>query len=128
MNSPNTIGTYALIMRITVSNLPKSIEWYINNLGLIKTGTIYENWAELEIPEVPNTTVGLKLVNPPQGTAGEVITFVVRDIYAAIERLRDGGVAVEAPRHLAGGVLLSFFYDPDGNRLALRQNPQNLVD
>lgn len=117
------IDSYALIIRITVSDLARSIDWYVNNVGLEQTGPIYDNWAELLIPGVANTTLGLKLVNPPQGTAGEVLTFLVSDIEANVQYLRSRGVAVEDPRHLAGGVLLSFFYDPDGNRLALRQNP-----
>ena len=117
------INTYAVIIRITVSDLNRSIEWYVNNIGLVENGTRYENWAELLIPGVANTTLGLKLVDPPQGTAGEVLTFVVSHIKENVRYLRERGVAVEDPRHLAGGVLLSFFSDPDGNRLALRQNP-----
>lgn len=112
-----------MVIRITVSDMKKSLSFYVEQLGLIKTNEVYDEWAKLGIPGNPKTMIGLKLVIPPEGSGGEVTTFVVNDINASIARLRARGITVEDPRHLAGGVLLAFFEDPDKNRLAVRQNP-----
>lgn len=112
-----------MVVRITVSDMDASLAFYVDRLGLKKTAEIYPEWAKLEIPGNPVTYLGLKLVIPPEGSGGEVTTFVVPDIRATIAQLRERGIVVEDPRHLAGGVLLAFFEDPDKNRLAVRQNP-----
>ena len=112
-----------IVIRVTVSDMERSLAFYVDRLGLIKTPETYPEWAKLGIPGNPNTFIGLKLVIPPEGTGGEVTTFVVEDINASIEKLRGRGIVVEDPRNLEGGVLLAFFEDPDKNRLAVRQNP-----
>lgn len=112
-----------LVIRITVSDMARSVAFYSDQLGLVKTAEAYPEWTKLDIPGNPSTKLGLKLVNPPEGSGGEVTTFVVPDIKATIVQLRARGIKVEDPRHLAGGVLLAFFEDPDKNRLAVRQNP-----
>ncbi len=116
-------NAHEIVIRITVSDMEKSLAFYVDKLGLIKTDEIYPEWAKLRIPGSADTALGLKLVNPPEGSGGEVTTFVVKDIRASIQKLRARGVVVEDPRELAGGVLLAFFEDPDKNRLAVRQNP-----
>jgi len=112
-----------MVIRVTVADMQRSLAFYVDQLGLIKTDEIYPEWAKLNIPGNDRTSIGLKLVDPPEGSGGEVTTFVVNDIAVAIARLRARGIEVEDPRHLAGGVLLAFFEDPDKNRLAVRQNP-----
>ena len=112
-----------MVVRITVSDMEASLAFYVDQLGLKKTVETYPEWAKLEIPGNPVTYLGLKLVIPPEGSGGEVTTFVVPDINATIAELRERGIKVEDPRNLAGGVKLAFFEDPDKNRLAVRQNP-----
>ncbi len=114
---------HEIVIRLTVSNMERSLDFYVGKLGLIRTEEIYPEWAKLRIPGNATTVIGLKLVDPPEGTGGEVTTFVVKDIRASIVKLRAAGIEVEEPRNLAGGVLLAFFDDPDKNRLAVRQNP-----
>lgn len=121
-DSPLSV-TQELVIRITVSDMEKSVAFYTDKLGLIKTKEAYPEWTKLDIPGNPTTKLGLKLVIPPEGSGGEVTTFVVPDIRATIKQLRARGITVEDPRNLAGGVLLAFFEDPDKNRLAVRQNP-----
>jgi len=116
-------GNEQMVIRLTVSDMKASLGFYVDQLGLIKTEETYDAWAKLGIPGNPATWVGLKLVVPPEGSGGEVTTFIVKDILASIARLRARGITVEDPRHLEGGVLLAFFEDPDKNRLAVRQNP-----
>ena len=112
-----------MVIRITVADMDRALAFYVDKLGLERTAEIYSEWAKLKIPGNPKTALGLKLVNPPEGSGGQVTTFVVADINASIAKLRARGIKVEDPRHLAGGVLLAFFEDPDKNRLAVRQNP-----
>jgi len=118
-------GTQEMVIRLTVSDMEASLAFYVDQLGLIKTNEIYPEWAKLIIPGNATTFIGLKLVIPPEGSGGEVTTFVVKDILTSIARLRVRGIEVEDPRHLAGGVLLAFLQDPDKNRLAIRQNPSH---
>ena len=116
-------GSREMVIRVTVSDMDRALAFYVDRLGLGRTAEIYPEWAKLTIPDMPKTFVGLKLVNPPEGSGGVVTTFVVVDIRQSITALRAREIDVEDPRHLAGGVLLAFFEDPDGNRLAVRQNP-----
>jgi catechol 2,3-dioxygenase-like lactoylglutathione lyase family enzyme len=116
-------STEEIVIRITVSDMEKSLAFYVDKLGLLPTDEAYPEWSKLRIPGNPTTMLGLKLVIPPEGSGGEVTTFVVPNIQVAIDALRARGIEVEDPRHLAGGVLLAFFEDPDKNRLAVRQNP-----
>jgi len=116
-------GSREMVIRVTVADMDRALTFYVDQLGLGPTAEIYPEWAKLAVPDMPKTFIGLKLVNPPEGSGGEVTTFVIADIDSAIEALRDRGIEVEDPRHLEGGVLLAFFRDPDGNRLAVRQNP-----
>ncbi|MDJ0842526.1 MAG: VOC family protein [Acidobacteriota bacterium] len=120
---PPLADAHEMVIRVTVSDMKKSLAFYVDQLGLTKTDEIYDEWAKLLIPGNKGTALGLKLVIPPEGSGGEVTTFVVKDIRASIAKLRARGIEVEDPRHLAGGVLLAFFEDPDKNRLAVRQNP-----
>lgn len=116
-------AVHAVVIRLTVSDVPRSVDWYVQHLGLVKTAETYDEWARLEVTGVPGLSVGLKRVQPPEGTGGQVTTFVVPDIAAIIARLRAAGIEVEDPRQLSGGVQLAFVHDPDGNVLAVRQNP-----
>ena len=120
----NSFGIHAMVIRVTVSDVKKSANWYVRHLGLIATDEIYDSWARLAVPGMPGLSVGLKRVSPPEGSGGVVTTFVVKDIRASIAQLRSYGVTVEdPPRQLDGGIQLSFLEDPDGNVLAIRQNP-----
>jgi len=121
--TPPLADAHQLVIRITVADMDRALSFYVDRLGLGRTAEIYPAWAKLTIPGNPGTALGLKLVAPSEGSGGEVTTFVVPDIRASIAALRDRGITVEEPRHLEGGVLLAFFEDPDGNRLAVRQNP-----
>jgi lactoylglutathione lyase len=56
------------------------------------------------------------------GTGKAVATFVVKDINEAVQILAAKGVQASKPVNVGQGVLLSFFADPDGNQLGLRQN------
>lgn len=120
----NSRGVHAVVVRLTVSDVKKSADWYVRHLGLIATDELYDNWARLEVPGMPGLSIGLKRVDPPEGSGGVVTTFVVKDIRGTIARLRAQDIDVEdPPRQLDGGIQLAFLTDPDGNVLAVRQNP-----
>jgi lactoylglutathione lyase len=59
------------------------------------------------------------------GTGGCVPIFVVRDVVSDRNNLIALGVEVSPIEAAGDGVQLAFFKDPDGNTLAIRQNPDS---
>lgn len=74
-------------------------------------------WTQFKYPELQGK-IGLNL-QPLQGNAA--LTIVVPDIDIAVKELRSKGVNLCNPIDVGAGVYLATFSDPDGNRLALRQ-------
>lgn len=115
---------YGLIVKIDVSNMAKSVDWYTVKLGL----TVNPNynspyWTQLIIPGIVNSEIGLNLDAANAGTGGENTTFIVPDIKKAIAHLEAEGIKVSPVQSPSPGVYLAFFSDPDNNALGLRQNP-----
>ncbi len=124
MSLQSIIGEYALTLKVDVSDLTASINWYEEKLGFKKLDLFpTKTWAQLAIPDIDNASIGL-YVNPERvGTGGAVTTFVVDDIKTARQALIDKGVSVGEIQEAGEGVKLAFFKDLDGNSLGLRQNP-----
>jgi catechol 2,3-dioxygenase-like lactoylglutathione lyase family enzyme len=114
------------LYKIEVSSMDRAIDFYGNILEMERKSK-WDYPCEWE----PNSTcwtqfyypnsvkIGLHQGNPGSGTA--VITIVVKDIKEAVAFLRGKQVDVTAPKDVGEGVQLSFFSDPDDNKLALRQ-------
>jgi glyoxylase I family protein len=127
------IGEYGVVSKVDVADIDASLRWYETKLGLIHDPRfdVPGWWAQLNIPHVGRTAVGL---NRDAGAAGkgaeghagggrgQVTTFVVADIETARQRLIDNGVDVGPIETVPHDVKLAFFRDPDGNNYGLRQN------
>lgn len=129
------IGEYGVVSKVDVADVETSAQWYETKLGLVRDPRfdVPEWWAQLNIPNVPRTAIGLN--RDPHGTTttgtggsggtgrGQVTTFVVEDIEAAREALIRNGVDVAPISTVPHDVRLAFFKDHDGNDYGLRQNP-----
>ncbi len=118
-----TIGEFALVSKINVVNIERSKKWYEEKVGFIPDPRfdIPNFWAQLRIPEIPRSYLGL-IQSQQVGTGNEVLILVVDDIARAIDGLIKNGVEVSGIEHAAEGVQLAWFKDPDNNALGLRQN------
>lgn len=117
----SSINNYdgGLTLSIPVSDLDKSIAWYQKIFGfelLYKVDDI--GWCELQ-SSVKGVNVGLSQVESPQ-PGGTTPTFGVKDIGAAVERLKSNDARLDGDVvTYPGMVKLMTFYDPDGNSLML---------
>ncbi|WP_375479952.1 VOC family protein [uncultured Nostoc sp.] len=125
MTLTNTFGEYSFIIKVDVTNLEASVEWYKSKLGLVPEEK-YDtpSWRQFSFPDIPRFAIGLNLSNSVD-TGSTVSTFVVKDIVAARQSLIEKGVEIEPITDVGHGVQLSIFRDIDGNLLGLRQNPQS---
>ena len=124
MQAVNLIEVQTVVIRITVTDLQKSVTWYEEKLGC-KIVEHFEKFVGLEIPGISNIKIGLKGVDPEKakGSGGEVTTFIVKDIQETHRQLREHGVPVQDIDLQPEGVQLAFFEDLDKNRFVLRQDP-----
>lgn len=123
MSLTSLIGEYSVVIKIEVSNLERSTDWYVNKLQLeVDTAFDAQTWRQLIIPDNPNVVIGLHLNQGGDGVGGKKVTFVVTDIRVAHEALLRQGVDVQPVVDIEGSVKLAFFEDPDGNVLGLREN------
>jgi glyoxylase I family protein len=120
-------GEYAFVAKVNVSDLDKSVKWYVDKLGLQEdTRFRTDTWRQFNLPGIPRVAIGLnKPVKEEEGTGGGVSTFVVDKINDTYDSLKEKGIDITSPADVGKGVLMCFFKDPDGNSLALRQNPSN---
>lgn len=127
MSLTDLIGEYGLVIKMDVSDLDRSVAWYREKLHLeLDERYNADTWRQLNIPEVPNTAIGLHLNPDSTGPREKKATFVVNDIAAARNELLKNSVEVEEIIQLGEWVQLVFFKDPDGNILGLRQNHSGL--
>ncbi|HEV7743555.1 MAG TPA: VOC family protein [Pyrinomonadaceae bacterium] len=123
MSLKDIIGEYAFVIKLEVSNLQASAGFYENGLGLIHDPKFdTPTWMQFNLPGIDQVAIGLSL-SSSVSSGGSVPTFVVDDIEAARQSLIDNHVEVGPIEDVGLGVLMAFFQDPDGNALALRQNP-----
>lgn len=117
------IGEYGLVIKLDVSNLENSVDWYQSKLGFILDPRYStSDWAQLNLPDFRQTAIGLHFDPARTGTKGESTTIVVDDLETARSGLIERGVDVGPIEEISNGVKLAFFADPDGNSFALRQN------
>jgi predicted enzyme related to lactoylglutathione lyase len=117
------IGDFGTVIKIDVSNLEHSVEWYSDKLQLTEDKKFREDiWRQLSMPGPSKMAFGL-LLNPEGVVEGtKKATFVVTDLERARQNLIDKGVEVDEIKTLGEWVRLAFFCDPDGNVFGLRQN------
>lgn len=120
------IGEYGLVIKLNVSDLSASQNWYESNLELVHDPRfdVPGWWAQLYLPEFgPAVAIGLNVDAKKTGSGGETTTFVVDDIVLARNALIAKGISVTPISTVPTGVQLANFADPDQNALGLRQNP-----
>ncbi len=121
---PGLTRTTGWVTRFNVSNLEKSLNWYIYKLDmdLDHASLAFPYYGQVFYPEYPDTQIGLSASTPVQ-SGQATATIVVDNIARAKEGLEYRGVQVgELCNAGDGRTVLAFFCDPDGNNLALRQN------
>jgi predicted enzyme related to lactoylglutathione lyase len=107
---------------VNVRDRSQSSEFYGETLGLGQNPLASEGWPEFEADNV-----GLVLSTPEQKGGGEYrpeyrIALRVADVATTMERLQSAGVEFEFPEPYDSGVChMAFFFDPDGNALALHR-------
>lgn len=109
-----------LTCSLGVADLDRSIAWYRETLGFELIYKVEETgWCELTTP-VKGVSVGLSQVERPGGPGGATLTFGVKDIDAARQRLEERGIRFDGPtRTIEGLTKLATFFDPDDNSLML---------
>jgi predicted enzyme related to lactoylglutathione lyase len=126
----SSIQPQSYLYRVNVSSMSESIDFYQNKLGMtrdtsrdffcpVESDSDVLCWTQFQYPELQGK-IGLNL-QPLQGVGNAALTIVVPDIDIAVNELRSKGVNVSNPICVGAGVYLATFSDPDGNRLALRQ-------
>ncbi len=123
MSFIDMVGAFGTVIKIDVANLDRSVEWYTEKLGLVEEEKFREyNWRQLAVPGSHDMVFGL-LLNP-EGVEGGIkkVTFVVKDLEGARDKLIENGIDVDEIKTLGDWVRLAFFRDPDGNIFGLRQN------
>lgn len=115
-------------VRVFVTDLEKSLEFYNKTLGMEIDYTDNENWAQFKSGEDVSLAIekcdadhiehGSKLVGRFAG-----VTMMVDDIQSTYAQLKAKGVAFTgAPEKQTWGGTLVHFKDLDGNVLTLMQN------
>jgi catechol 2,3-dioxygenase-like lactoylglutathione lyase family enzyme len=114
-----------LTCALKVSDLESSLKWYQDMLGF---ELIYKmkdmGWAELKTP-VERVNVGLSHVEKCGGDGNSILTFGVKDIAHARDKLESRNVRFDGPTQtIEGMVKLATFFDPDGNAMMLYEDLQ----
>lgn len=123
LTSPALAQEDGYVFKINVSSIESAVEFYEGVLGMERdTSRDTDRWTEFIFDFVtPKTVIGT-YVDSATGTGEAALTFVVPDIEGARIYLEGQGVEVSPVIDAGAGVLLAFFEDFDGNKLALRQN------
>ena len=112
-----------LTLNVHVTDWEASKAFYRDILGMTMDFEVPEvGWAEFSWG-VTGTTIGLNRVDAVSPTDAITLTIRVTDIAAARKTLESRGVVFEGDiDEVPEMVRLSFFADPDGNKLCLAQS------
>ena len=107
---------------LTVSDIDRSVRFYVETLGFKLTSRIGNDWAEVDAGG--GFVLGLHHGGergPKPGTPGSVALYfeVNQPIAEVVEVLANRGVTFEGPVKANGPVKIALFVDPDGNVLRL---------
>jgi len=101
-------------------------EWYAKHLGLAdKGGGAMLRWREQDDPQKEHVTVwtifpaSTKYFDP--STAPFLINYIVDDLDALLDRLKQEGVKIDDKRVNESYGRFAWIYDPDGNKIELWQ-------
>jgi catechol 2,3-dioxygenase-like lactoylglutathione lyase family enzyme len=112
----------------SVDDLSKAKEFYGETLGL----KVSESDEGLELHPAPDASVFLYLKSNHKPATFTVLNFMVDDIEAAVDELKQSGVTLEKYEgeiktdekgiHRNGGPTIAWFKDPAGNILSVIEN------
>jgi len=108
------------------ANRDQMRDWYSKHLGLAgKGGEARLPWRERDDPQKEHVTVWALF---PTSTdcfdpshAPFMINYIVDDLDALLDRLKQEGVNIDAKRMNASYGRFAWIYDPDGNKIELWQ-------
>jgi len=116
---------------LIVEELERSLEFYCRVLGL-RLGHRTTHYAQLVVGttrlslytrEAMGRTLGRTLRAPDEDAPGFEIAFLVEDVDAEIDALRELGVRIETPAEdRFWGQRTAYLRDPDGHLVELAQN------
>jgi catechol 2,3-dioxygenase-like lactoylglutathione lyase family enzyme len=108
------------------ANRDQTREWYSTHLGLAdKGGGMILPWREHDDPQKEHVTVwsvfpaSTDYFDP--GHAPFMINYIVDDLDALLDRLKQEGVRIDAKRMNESYGRFAWIYDPDGNKIELWQ-------
>ena len=108
------------------ANRDQMREWYSNHLGLADKGSgMMLPWREHDDPQKEHITVWsvfsstTDYFNP--GHAPFMINYIVDDMDALLDRLKQEGVKIDDKRIDESYGRFAWIYDPDGNKIELWQ-------
>lgn len=111
------------------ANRDQMRDWYSKHLGLAdKGGGVMLPWRELDDPQKKHVTVwtvfpaSTDYFNP--SPAPFMINYIVDDLDALLDRLKQEGVKIDAKRMNESYGRFAWIYDLDGNKIELWQ-PQS---
>jgi lactoylglutathione lyase len=101
-------------------------EWYSKHLGLAdKSGGVMLPWREHDDPQKEHVTVWTIFPNSTDyfdpSHAPFVINYIVDDLDALLDRLKQEGVKIDAKRVNESYGRFAWIYDLDGNKIELWQ-------
>ena len=116
------VGEYSIVVKMDVSDLKASSDWYQNKLDLMPEPQFNSpDWRQFIFTDMPNVSIGLHENPEKSGSGGDAFTIVVKDIDSARMQLLSKGVDISEDTEVGCGVILAYFDDPDGNHLVIRQ-------
>jgi predicted enzyme related to lactoylglutathione lyase len=110
-------------LTIMVSDVEKSLEFYVKTLGLELREMYGSKYAEVQ---VNGFVIGLHLKNnePLAGTcesSSTLVGFRVSDLESSVTHLKNKGVTFSTQIEEGAAGKFAYFADPDGNSLYLWQ-------
>jgi len=108
------------------ANPGQTREWYSKHLGLAdKGGGATFPWREHDDPQKEHVTAWTVFPNSTNyfdpSPAPFMINYIVDDLDALLDRLKDEGVKIDAKRMNETYGRFAWIYDPDGNKIELWQ-------
>jgi len=108
------------------ANRDQMRDWYSKHLGLAdKGGGAMLPWREREDPKKEHVTVWTIFPSTTDyfgpGNAPFMINYIVDDLDALLDRLKEEGVKIDPKRMDESYGRFAWIYDPDGNKIELWQ-------
>lgn len=107
---------------VATSDFQRSLDFYTNTLGLREAFVLRDEKGQPALAYLQVSRNSFVELFPPSATRASGIVHLaleVADMKAIVARLREKGTKVEEPRIGRTKALLTFFTDPDGNRIEL---------